>query len=358
MRCIDYSNPDFYIGKHQKIMMGYSKNSEIISHAASGGFITHFLIYALENNYIDGAYVSKSFIDKGKVQVKSFIATSSEEIMECSSSIYMDFSLLRNHKDILKFDGKVAVVGLPCQLMTLTKLEDSNPKLKSKIKFKIGLFCSGAPKKEMIESILVKNKIDTFKLKKLYFRQGHWRGEARTVYNNGETISFSYKKNQGTYKNSYFDFLTRCNSCQNHFAYDADISCGDVWLSKAKKLDIKHTAIVVRNNEIDVIIDKMISNDKLCIDKLSSSELLKSQKRALIFKFNTAMARKKLGKIFKISNKCKYYPKSKWNHYIAAFFILMNIKLSDNKKIRSVLYKVPNDIMFLYMCFIRALISF
>lgn len=59
------------------------------ANAASGGMVTALLCHMLETGEIDGAWVTRSEIKDGKLGYKTFIATTREELMESSSSVYM-----------------------------------------------------------------------------------------------------------------------------------------------------------------------------------------------------------------------------------------------------------------------------
>jgi hypothetical protein len=117
---------------------------------------------------------------------------------------------------------------------------------------------------------------------------------------------------------------------------------------------IKHTSIVTRNEKSERLLRNMAQDNVITLQNISEKDLLKSQKRALIYKFNTAMARKKYGKIFGMECKAQDLQKSKWNYRLAAFFFVLNIKLSRSKLIDL----IPNRILFVYMGFLRVLLSF
>ena len=355
---LDYTNPKKYMGDYNSCYIGHATDVSIRSDAASGGVVTAILIYMLEKGLIQGALVSKQMMNNGALDTCTFIATSREEIMDCRTSIYMDFPLASHYKDILTFDGKVAVVALPCQLKALEKFETVHPELKGKVFLKIALFCSGNPSKEMTEKILSKSKIDQKDIERIYFRKGHWRGETHIQMKNGDTKRISYLYNHCTYKNLYFYSMPRCYSCQDHFALYGDISCGDVWLKEMKDDPIKHTGFVVKNDKALKVIEMMQKDGALAAKEVSAEKVLKSQKRALAYKFCTGKAKAKIGKLFGIKYNGKVIEPTSWNHYLAIFFISINIAVSRNKVLSKLAFMLPRRLMFLYMGFIRTLLNF
>jgi hypothetical protein len=98
----------------------------------------------------------------------------------------------------------------------------------------------------------------------------------------------------------------------------------------------------------------MMNENKINMDNTTSSDILKSNQRTLIYKFNSAYARKRVGKFFGFECKVSDIEKSKWNHYIVAFFIFLNMKLYRSK----LLDYIPNKLLFIYICFLRSLNSF
>ena len=107
------------------------------------------------------------------------------EIISSSTSIYVEFPYASCFKDIIQFKGKIAVVGLPCHLAALRKFEEKNPEIINKVAIKISLFCSGNPTNELIERIMVKNKIPVENINRIIFRKGHWRGTTQIILNDG-----------------------------------------------------------------------------------------------------------------------------------------------------------------------------
>ena len=97
VKLLDFNRPEFYMGAR----MGYAADENIRANAASGGMVTALLCHMLEKGEIDGAWVTRSEIKDGKLGYKTFIATTREELMESSSSVYMHMPLMK-HVDMLR----------------------------------------------------------------------------------------------------------------------------------------------------------------------------------------------------------------------------------------------------------------
>jgi len=100
------------LGHHVAAYSGYSNDDDLRGRSASGGSVTSLLCYALERGHIEAAAVSG--LDGIKPVTR--LATTREEILESAGSIYYSNPALTILRDIRKFKGRVAFVGLPCHI--------------------------------------------------------------------------------------------------------------------------------------------------------------------------------------------------------------------------------------------------
>ncbi len=128
---------------------------ETIRHRGSdGGALTALLLHLFDRNRIDGAIVTRAV---GRFQRQPFLATSAQEIIESAgfsmdishgmhrfSEEYMTYSTIEKFETIIKRNLKrVALVGTPCQIKSLRKMQVLNLVPSDTIAFCFGLFCSG-----------------------------------------------------------------------------------------------------------------------------------------------------------------------------------------------------------------------
>ena len=345
------SEKEKYIGKTTGTYAGYLSDENIRGNSASGGMVTGMLLHLLETGQVDGALVARQKVLNGKIVVESFVATTEQDIRDCATSIYTEFNL--NFKEIETFEGKVAVVCLPCQLKIIEALDEA---VKSKIAFKFCLFCGGVAKPRLMERILLKNNIDIGDVARIYARKGHWRGNTVIEMKSGEEKQISYKYNWSVYKNAFYYSAPKCFRCQDHFGYTSDLSFGDIWLSEMKKNPIKHTAMVARNQKGAQLVREM--QEKSHIVAFSPERIQKGNLRSLVYKFKTAEARRDLGARRDMKGPAGELEKSKWNHRLAARLIIRNMNRSKNEAKMDRTFKKNSKLMFLYMGFIRLLLSF
>lgn len=356
VKLLDFNDPEKYIGEHIACRMGYAADESIRANAASGGMITALLCHLLETKQIDGAWVTRSEIKDGKLGYKTFIATTCEQLRESSSSVYMYMPLLK-HVDMLKeFDGKVAVVLVPCQMRAFSAILEKDAALAEKVALKVGLYCSGSHHENATLVPLRKKKISLENAVRLYYRRGHWRGLSTVVYADGSEKTLSYPKTICAYKNAYFFSRESCMVCQDHYCNAADISFGDIWLKEMKKNPIKHTSCVIRNPKALDMFNSAVDSGAIIARRIDDTRMVRSQKRALVFKHNLAKAKQEMfakqGKTITLdtTGKCK------WNHRLAWKLGWRNMEFSRDKLAK--LEKLPTWFVYYYMCFIRVLLSF
>ncbi len=145
---------DFPIGKVFRIISARNTSPDIRKIATDGGVVTGILTYLLEKREIDGVIASKriapfkriSTIIKNKAELLETVGTRvcditqmDQELGRYSTYSPISFELKKfMHKDILK----IAIVGTPCQIHTIRKMQLLSVLPSHIIKFTLGLFCT------------------------------------------------------------------------------------------------------------------------------------------------------------------------------------------------------------------------
>jgi len=117
-----------------------------------GGRVTAVLIYALERGLIDTALLTDWDPSSGVLSVgRGVVCRDREKIISCASSKYVFSTVLVRLKDA-KSDpdiNSIAVVGLPCHIQALRKMEKDPiaSRYTQKVRYMLSLNC-GAPNKD------------------------------------------------------------------------------------------------------------------------------------------------------------------------------------------------------------------
>ena len=149
----DRFNYKVSIGNTKKITSSQATSEEIREKATDGGVVTSILMYLLDHNLIKGALVCKK---EGPFNRIPFFATTKEDLIDSAGSHY-DISKQvagLEHYDtfiptitkLKKIVGKdmmnIAVVGTPCQIHSIRKMQELSILPAHVVKYTLGLFCN------------------------------------------------------------------------------------------------------------------------------------------------------------------------------------------------------------------------
>jgi coenzyme F420 hydrogenase subunit beta len=271
------------IGEFSSCYVGYSTDLKIRENSASGGLITQLLCYLLDKGEIDGAVVTKVKVINGEVRLNSFIAKTIEEIIGAAGSHYLKADFSKVIREILKEEGKFAIVATPCIIRSLRIAQEKIPGLREKIYCLFGLFC-GTPFNNNIFTYIysktVKNRNNVAELK---FRVGWPNFKMRIKSTNSDYYlpldKWIFFHDIGLYVEE------SCLNCHDALAEYADISFGDAWIKEIVLKDKIGTSICIcRTTKGEVLIKDAINDNKIYLKKTSACKVIDSQKFVLYFK--------------------------------------------------------------------------
>jgi coenzyme F420 hydrogenase subunit beta len=138
---------------YRRITSAQTTDKKIREVCTDGGVVTSILLYLLERNLINGAIVSKK---TGRFARKAIVARTPEELIEAAGSAFSESlhleelggkyttytPVLSTVKSLEKrYLQDIAVVGTPCQINAIRKMQCLGIIPGHLIKYTIGLFC-------------------------------------------------------------------------------------------------------------------------------------------------------------------------------------------------------------------------
>jgi len=138
------SQTDPSVGSFLEALSVHSLDEEVLKRCQDGGAVSSLLLSLLEEGYLDGALLMG--VGEEPWRPRAMVARTREEVLSAAGTKYTRgplFLPLREAVEKLSLQ-KVAVVGVPCQVRAVRKMQRGDlpyPKLGEKIKLVIGLFC-------------------------------------------------------------------------------------------------------------------------------------------------------------------------------------------------------------------------
>lgn len=286
-----------FIGRYINCYTGYSNNKDLRYHAASGGVVSQFLIWLLENDKIDGAVVTR-FDKHSSLKVKTFIATTHEDILLAKGSKYAPVSLHNTVQDIMAAKGhRYVVVGIPCQIEGMRKLMAIDKRLCEKIVGLFAIYCSGTRTFNFTEYVMKERGINLNVLDYLAYRDNGCLGG---MVAKGKGIDFYEDYLSYCHPLRTIFYPRRCLLCVDHFGELGDVCFGDIYVKPYSDDKVGVNSIVVRNRHWQTLLEEAGASNCMTLEKLDPEVLLSSQKMSRIKKSRNmgyCLLNKKMGRI-------------------------------------------------------------
>ena len=291
---------DKMAGRYLRCYTGYSTDHEIRYHSASGGMVSQFLIWLLEKGKIDGAVVTR-FDNSNQLLVKSFIATTREEVISARSSKYAPVSLHEALCELKTQAGsRFVVVGLPCHIQGVRKLMATDKIIRSKIIGLFAIYCSSGRTFYMTEHVFRERGIPQDKLTYFQYRDEGCLGKMvakcplaegdtiRVTNSNSESVPYNeervYKEHYQSYYHPLRSFFIprRCLYCIDHYGELGDICFGDIHIKPYSDDKIGVNSLIVRKQSWLDLLEECRHDGAVALNEISFKTISDSQ--AMSFK--------------------------------------------------------------------------
>ena len=346
-----------YVGDYVGTYLTYACNEDVREKSASGGTTTALLIHGLKNNDFDGAVVCKAVIRGGKVRAEFCIATTEQEVLSARGSKYVETNFLKEVLPLCReFEGRLAVVGLPCDITALSRRCMKEAVLSDKVVLTIALVCGHNSRTQLIDHVSKKLELEAGKeLVDYRFRVGHWRGRIEAEFDDGSVLTKPTKV-FNDYQNLFFFCERKCMACNDHYGYNADVSVGDIWLFRLKVNPIKHTAVITRNSAGEDMYNSVIESGAVRSSDIDVRSIMDGQSRIGPSHYNVS-ARYKVGKLLGIKLKDNDPIRVSWYSYLNAMITLLNIRMSEKQWGQKLIFSMPRSVLKFYLYFKKGLES-
>lgn len=275
---------DKKIGYYSGLFIGHVLEEDFRKNGSSGGMGTWILSELVKKNKVDYV-ISVGENNNDEILFKYKISNEIKDIKRTSGTKYypVEFSEVINF--VKNNPGRYVIVGLPSFIMELRLLANLNPIIKERIKYTVGLVCGHQKSKLFADFLAWQCGIEPGKLRKINFRKkmngstaldyaievtGEINGHEQTVTRRMRNLA-GKDWGEGLFKVSASDFT---DDVMNE---TADITLGDAWLPEYAKDSKGNNIIIVRNPEIESIIENAIDENRISVDSSNVETIYKSQ---------------------------------------------------------------------------------
>jgi coenzyme F420 hydrogenase subunit beta len=209
-------------GIYQRVIVARSTDERILGLCQDGGVVTTLLTLAVKDKKIDGAAVSATDENKPLHPVPTLATTPQQILQSAGTKYFYSPNLLALQKGVEQDIKKLALVGTPCQIESIRRIQTIPlKKYVEKLRLTIGLMCSGAFSYEGLVENHIKRKlgINPSDITKINIKDN-----LLLTMNSGETETIPLKKMQRYIRAS-------CLPCADFSAELADVSVGGLGLN-------------------------------------------------------------------------------------------------------------------------------
>lgn len=337
------------LGSARGAAIAHAADPSLRNSAASGGAVTAILEASLLAGHVDAALVCSTEVRENRVRPVFRLARTADDLRDAQGSKYVAVNFVRDAVPLLRdFDGRVAVVGLPCDLTTLKRLQSTaTSEMRAEIVLTIGLFCGHNSRPELVD--MVTERLSAQKGSEVVdfaFRTGHWRGQMSYQLADG-TEGTAPSGRLLSYRHLSLFSERKCLSCADHFAYDADIGAGDVWLYRLREDPVKHTGLLARTGEGERAIELARDSGALVAEDVDPVILLDGQARIAPHHHNVD-ARRRAGRLLGVRIAERSVPTDQRSSFLArvdGFLTIVAFRVTDSPRGRRFIARVPHRII-------------
>lgn len=322
---------DPLLGHFRRLGVARSTSEEVRERGASGGVVTALLLHLLETDKIQGALGVTMDRDQPWAS-QATLLTSTEEVKQAAQSKYSLVSLAALLRSARREPGSFAVVGLPCHVHGLRRLQRLGS-YRAKFPLTIGLFCGFNLLPAATDHLIARTGLNKRHIVTLQYRGGRWPGGLLLHSSDGRQ-RFIPKHSYGYVNLAYVP--RRCLACPDLTNELADLSVGDTWLEEYAG---GWSTVICRSARGEQLLAEAAEAGVLRVDNINRQDLLRSHGHLLAYKKEGYFVRQKW-----LRTPLRYTllrPKVKRRRWLEQSGVLFLILGLSNQLARRILQRVP-----------------
>jgi coenzyme F420 hydrogenase subunit beta len=264
------------LGYFREVWSGYTNWGNVRQNGASGGIVSAILIALLEKGEIDGAVVTK-MAEENPLQPQVYIARTREEIMAAQQSKYLPVPVGLIIQEIMKTEGRFAVVALPCHIHGIRLAQQKMPRVRKRIVLQIGLVCGFHPSFTNTTFLVRRAGVTNFdEIKEIRYRDHTWPGGFNVIKKDG-TNNMIHPVQEFFWAHALFE-RERCATCTDAVAEFGDIVCADEWRDDGVERDDfqKGWSYIITRTEVGSKVVDLLRDDGILYLEATHPSVIKS----------------------------------------------------------------------------------
>jgi coenzyme F420-reducing hydrogenase beta subunit len=278
-------------GFYESCFAGYVAEGDYRSSGSSGGMGSWLLCELLAQNAVDYVIHVGAIADAapGSLLFGYRISSTASQIQSGAKSKYYPVEMSRVLADVRRTPGRYVLVGVPCFIKAARLLCETDPILRDRLRWFVGLVCGHLKSRRFAELLAWQMGIPPRQLTGFDFRvkipsepassygvEAWGRDGDKSLH-----VMSSSRQLYGTDWGHGFFKYKACDYCDDVFAETADVVIGDAWLPRYKADPKGTNIIIVRNAKLGSIFRKAQSDGRLYLEELSPGSIAASQAAGL-----------------------------------------------------------------------------
>ncbi|HYC73358.1 Coenzyme F420 hydrogenase/dehydrogenase, beta subunit C-terminal domain [Brevundimonas sp.] len=272
------------IGRFVSAWVGHVEEGGFRAAGSSGGMANWTAAELLRTGRVDAvAHVGGLPRDGADDPLFGYrVSRSLDELGAAAKSRYHPVELSGVIETIRGTPGRYAVIGVPCFIKAVHLLRATDPVLRERIVFTLGLFCGHMKSLRMAESFAWQTGVRMEDVARMDYRLKD-PGRPANVY----TAQFVLKDG-GERRRDWWNFADgdwgagffqnpACDWCDDVVAETADISFGDAWVEPYSSDGRGTNVVVARAPDLDVMLREAIAERRLRLESVDADFIHRTQ---------------------------------------------------------------------------------
>ena len=271
---------DEYLGYWLDCYVGYVNIDSWRSRGSSGGMVSWMAAKMLENDLVDAVIHVKDGPDSTQMYTYQ-ISHTVEELAKGAKSKYYPIEMSNVLSYVREHEGRYLFIGIPCFVKAIRLLARTDAIIANRIKYCLGLVCGHLKSDFFEKSEAWEAGVPLNDIKRVDFRHktpdspaSDYAVEILRKSGKPPVVKRTADLSTTNWGLGYFKY-NACDYCDDVLSETADMTFGDAWLPEYVGDEEGCNIIIVRNQELQNILDK--HKGELVLHQSDSAQIIQSQ---------------------------------------------------------------------------------